>query len=112
MTLVPPPPPGEPPEPIDDGLQAERTTLAWARTALVCAGLTAAAVHLAPSTAGRLVAALVGTIVAATGMGAAWVRMGGLALVPPAAAPRTSPALLTAAVVTADALVLALLLTG
>ena len=99
-------------EPPDRGLQAERTSLAWVRTALVCAGLTAVAVHLASTTTTRAVAAVVGMLVAGAGMAAAWVRVGGLARRPPTVAPRACPALLTVAVVAADALALVLLVAG
>jgi uncharacterized membrane protein YidH (DUF202 family) len=94
------------------GLQAERTTLAWARTALLCAGLALAAAHLADSGPERVLGLVVGGIVAVTGIAAAWLRMGHLAsaVVPDPHVGSASPALLTASVVLADLAVLVILL--
>ena len=94
------------------GLQAERTTLAWARTALLCAGLAVTAVHLADSDVERALALVVGGVVAWAGILAAWLRMGNLssAVAPGPNAPTASPALLAASVVLADLAVLVILL--
>ena len=94
------------------GLQAERTTLAWVRTALVCAGLALTAVHLADSGRERVLALVVGGTVAAAGILAAWLRMGRLSslVAPPPVAPTASPALLAGSVVLADVAVLVILL--
>jgi uncharacterized membrane protein YidH (DUF202 family) len=111
--------PDEPPReagPVDHGpppgLQAERTTLAWARTALLCAGLAVTAVHLADSDRERALALVVGGIVAWAGILAAWLRMGNLAsaVSPGPIAPTASPALLAGSVVLADVAVLVILL--
>jgi hypothetical protein len=94
------------------GLQAERTTLAWVRTALVCAALATTAVHLADTTIERAAAVVVGGAVAIAGLTAAWLRMGGLHHVvePPPAMPAVCAALLAGSVILADVTVLAIVL--
>jgi hypothetical protein len=94
------------------GLQAERTTLAWARTALVCAGLAATTLHLADTTAERALALAVGGLVAVAGLSATWLRMGGLGdpVEPPPKMPGLCPALLAGSVILADVAVLVIVL--
>jgi hypothetical protein len=94
------------------GLQAERTTLAWARTALVCAALATTALHLADTTAERALALVVGGVVATAGLSAAWLRMGGLhdPVEPPPSMPWVCPALLAGSVILADVTVLVIVL--
>jgi hypothetical protein len=99
--------------PTDDhrpppALQAERTTLAWLRTGLLCAALVTISVRLAETDTERLVGAVVGGMVALSGLAAAWLRMGDLQHVievPPVVRP-ACPALLTASVVAANLLAL------
>lgn len=89
-------------------LQAERTTLAWLRTGLLCTALVTISVRLADTDAERLVGVVVGGAVALCGLAAAWLRMGDLQHVieVPPVVRRACPALLTAAVVVADLLAL------
>lgn len=122
MTRVPgPAEPGEPGEPgeppnggeegeREPGLQAERTELAWVRTALVCAGLTTAMVHLAEGTRADVVALVVGLVLGGVGVLATALRVRTLRLPVPAPPPRAGVALLAACVVGADALALVLML--
>lgn len=97
---------------IPPGLQAERTTLAWVRTALVCGGLATVAVHVADSSAERVVALFLGALVAMSGLLAAWLRVGSLerALDPSPTMRTVCPTLLAASVVLADVAVLATML--
>jgi uncharacterized membrane protein YidH (DUF202 family) len=94
----------------DRGLQAERTELAWVRTALVCAGLTTAMLHVADGATSDLVAVVAGLAVGGAGVLAAALRMRTLRRPVPAPPPRSGAALLAACVVAADALTLALML--
>jgi uncharacterized membrane protein YidH (DUF202 family) len=94
----------------DRGLQAERTELAWVRTALVCAGLTTAMLHVTGGTTSDLVALVAGLAIGGAGVLASALRMRTLrrpVLAPP---PRSGVALLAACVVAADVLTLALML--
>ena len=62
----------------DPGLQAERTELAWVRTALSCGGLALVATHLADDRLAFAVAALIGALVALPGLAGAGLRVGTL----------------------------------
>ena len=95
----------------DRGLQAERTELAWVRTALVCAGLITAMLHVTDGTRSALAAVVAGLAVGGAGVLAAGLRMRTLRRPAPAPPPRAGVALLAACVVAADVLTLALMLT-
>jgi len=93
----------------DRGLQAERTELAWVRTALSCGGLALVATHLADDRLGFAVAVAVGALVAAPGLAGARLRVGALrrrgrpgAGAPPVRASSTAVLLLVSTVVLAD----------
>jgi hypothetical protein len=92
------------------GLQAERTQLAWVRTAMAAGALAAVAMRLARGGASLAQAMLFGLVVALPGAAAALARIRALGRhpVPRAAAPWTV-ALLAASLALADALALALL---
>jgi uncharacterized membrane protein YidH (DUF202 family) len=94
------------------GLQAERTQLAWVRTALAAGALAAVATRLTRDGPSLVHAVVFGLVVALPGAAAALARIRALGRqrVPPAAAPWTV-ALLAASLALADALALALLLT-
>lgn len=94
-------------------LQAERTTLAWLRTGLLCTALVTVSVRLADSTVEQLIGAVVGGAVAVAVLAAAWLRMGDLQHfvdVPPVVR-WWCPALLTAAVAGANVMALYFVLT-
>jgi uncharacterized membrane protein (DUF4010 family) len=101
-----------PPVPSVDatGLQAERTQLAWIRTALAAGALAAVATRLAGDRRSLVLASLFGILVALPGAAAALARIRGLERQPVsrAAAPWTV-ALLAGSLMLADALALALL---
>jgi hypothetical protein len=94
-------------------LQAERTTLSWLRTGLLCTALVTISVRLADTTTERRVGAVIGGAVAIAGLSAAWLRMGDLQHVieVPPVVRRWCPALLTVAVVVADLMALYFVLT-
>jgi uncharacterized membrane protein YidH (DUF202 family) len=94
------------------GLQAERTQLAWVRTALAAGALAAVATRLARGGPALAQAMLFGLVVALPGAAAALarIRAPGRPPVPRAAAPWTV-ALLAASLALADAVALALLVT-
>jgi uncharacterized membrane protein YidH (DUF202 family) len=97
--------------PLDrTGLQAERTQLAWARTALAAGALAALATRLTTGGPSPVLAAVAGVIVALPAVAAAWLRIRALQRqpVPRAAAPSTL-ALLATSLALADAMALALL---
>jgi uncharacterized membrane protein YidH (DUF202 family) len=109
------PDPGDPgdsgEEGDDPGLQAERTELAWVRTALVCAALATVSARLAGD--GPPLAASLGSgaAVAVAGVVAAGLRIRALRVQPVSASPpRAAVALLAATVAAAGALSLVLLL--
>jgi hypothetical protein len=90
--------------------QVERTELAWARTALACAGLAAVSAHLAGDDIGLALALALGTVVALPGLVASWWRIRGLRAHPEPAAPRAAGvALLAGSVAAVDVVVLVLL---
>ncbi|MGH9228702.1 MAG: DUF202 domain-containing protein [Acidimicrobiales bacterium] len=92
------------------GLQAERTQLAWVRTALAAGALAAVATRLTGGGPSLVPAVVFGLVVAMPGVAAAWARIRALARqrVPRAAAPWTV-ALLATSLALADALALVLL---
>jgi uncharacterized membrane protein YidH (DUF202 family) len=92
------------------GLQAERTQLAWVRTALAAGALAAVATRLAGDGRSLVLASVFGLLVALPGAAAALARIRSLERqsAPRAAAPWTV-ALLAASLALADALALALL---
>jgi hypothetical protein len=92
------------------GLQAERTQLAWVRTALAAGALAAVTTRLAGRGQSLVLAMVFGLVVAIPGVAAAWARIRTLGRqpVPGAAAPWTV-ALLATSLALADALALALL---
>ena len=92
------------------GLQAERTQLAWIRTALAIGGLAAVATRLAASGPAAVLAVVAGVVVAIPALAAAWRRIRSLRRQPVARAPAPpTVALLAASLALADALTLALL---
>lgn len=91
--------------------QVERTELAWARTALASAGLGALALHLAFNDLGLWPGALIGLLVAAPGLLAAWWRIRDLRTTPFPRPPRLEGvAMLTGTVALAELVTLVLLL--
>ena len=94
------------------GLQAERTQLAWVRTALAIGALVAVATRLAGDARPAVLAVGLGVTAALPGLAAAVVRIRALQrrAVPEAATPSTA-ALLATSLALADVLVLALLIT-
>jgi uncharacterized membrane protein YidH (DUF202 family) len=92
------------------GLQAERTQLAWIRTALAAGALAAVATRLTRGGPSLVFAIAFGLLVAIPGVAAAAARIRALQRqpVPSAAAPWTV-AVLTASLALADAMTLALL---
>lgn len=98
--------------PIRRGLQAERTELAWVRTALACAALTLLALRLSARHSSVTAAVVAAAAVGLTGAVAAAIRTRELRNpLPPTSPSRAGPALLAAAVCLADLLVLAVLMT-
>lgn len=95
----------------DTGLQTERTTLAWTRTALACAGLAALAVRLVDRRAELVAVLAFGLVVALPGLAASWWRLRELRSGPPHPPPRAAVALLAGTIAFVDAVVLVRLLT-
>ncbi len=96
----------------DRGLQAERTELAWVRTALSCGGLAVVATHLADDKFAAAGAVLVGAVVAVPGLVGFRLRIGRLRRGwsgPPRVAGAGAVRLLVATVVLADLIALATL---
>jgi uncharacterized membrane protein YidH (DUF202 family) len=93
----------------DRGLQAERTELAWIRTALSCGALTTVTAHLGSTSVPGIVSAGLGGAVGAVGVAAAVLRIGTLRGPAPAPPPRRAAALLAASIVAADLVALALI---
>ena len=91
------------------GLQAERTELAWIRTALSCGALTTVTAHLGGGSVPGIVSGGLGALVGAIGVTAAVLRIRALRGVGPAPPPRRAVALLAASVVAADLVAVALL---
>jgi uncharacterized membrane protein YidH (DUF202 family) len=103
--------PGRRPEPDPGlaGLQAERTQLAWVRTALACGALAALAARLTGGGLHPAAALMLGSAVALPGLVASLLRIRSLQRQPvPAAATPASVALLTASSALTGALALAL----
>jgi uncharacterized membrane protein YidH (DUF202 family) len=90
------------------GTQAERTEMAWVRTALACAGLAAVATRvLADVDTPLLVVLALAAAVALPGLVASWWRIGGLRVRPEPAPPRVAGvALLAGSVALVDLAVL------
>jgi uncharacterized membrane protein YidH (DUF202 family) len=95
---------------VERGLQAERTELAWIRTALSCGALTTVMAHLGARSVPGLVAAGLGALVGAVGVAAAALRLRTLRAPTPAPPPRRAVALLAASIVAADLITLTLVL--
>lgn len=92
------------------GLQAERTQLAWVRTALAIGALAAVATRLAGDAPSAVLAVGLGVAAALPGLAAAVVRIRALQRrAVPKAAPPSTVALLATSLALADVLVLALL---
>jgi uncharacterized membrane protein YidH (DUF202 family) len=91
------------------GLQAERTELAWIRTALACGALTTITGQLGSASVPGIVSAGLGGAVGAVGVAAAVLRIRTLRLPTPAPPPRGAVALLAASIVAADLVALALM---
>jgi uncharacterized membrane protein YidH (DUF202 family) len=92
------------------GLQAERTQLAWVRTALAIGALVAVATRLAGGDESTVLAAVLGVSAALPGLTAALLRIRTLQRQPvPEAATPSTVALLATSLALADGLVLALL---
>ncbi len=89
------------------GGQAERTEMAWVRTALACAGLAAVTLHVVDADTTLLLVLALGVAVAMPGLVAAWWRVGELRRRPEPAPPRVAGvALLAGTVVVVDLVVL------
>ncbi len=89
------------------GAQAERTEMAWVRTALASGGLGAVAVRMSGADA-LWISLGVGVLVSLPGLIASWWRIRSLRVHPEPPAPRTAGVvLLVATVVLVDLLVLA-----
>ena len=102
MSSDPPPP---------SGLQAERTELAWVRTALSVTGLALVAGRVGPDPVSAQIALAIGVAVMALGLAACLLRTRSLSsLARPVTASTVSVALLAASVTVADVMVLALIL--
>ena len=97
-------------EEADPGLQAERTSLAWLRTALSCAGIAAVASRLTDAPGPRLAAVVAGLLVGVAGVTAWWLRSDRLHGAAPPEAPFACAALLAGAIAVADLVAVALLL--
>jgi uncharacterized membrane protein YidH (DUF202 family) len=99
------------PRPRDrTGLQAERTQLAWIRTALATGALVAIATRLAGGGRSTVLAIVLGLVVALPGAAAALLRIRALGRGPvPRPALRSTVGLLATSVVLADVAALALL---
>jgi hypothetical protein len=90
--------------------QVERTEMAWARTALACAGLAALSASGVNSGASAWVALVVGGLVAVPGLVASGWRIRGLRAAPQPNPPRTlGVALLAGSVAVVDVVMLVLL---
>jgi putative membrane protein len=96
-------------EEADPGLQAERTSLAWLRTALSCAGLAGLTANLVETGDARIAAVVAGLLVGTAGLLAAWYRSHALTDDTPGAAPLACGALLAGAVAGADVIAIVLL---
>lgn len=96
----------------DRGLQAQRTELAWVRTALGCGALAVLAIHLADERLPVGLAVLIGGAVAAPGLAGCGLRLQALRSRRPMAAPARVAAvrLLVATVAAADLVALGALL--
>jgi uncharacterized membrane protein YidH (DUF202 family) len=94
----------------DLGLQAERTALAWTRTALACAGLAAVSLRLVDRRVDLAAVLVIGAVVAVPGLAAAWWRLRDLRAGQPHVPPRRSVALLALTIAVVDAAVLARML--
>ncbi|HET6949454.1 MAG TPA: DUF202 domain-containing protein [Acidimicrobiales bacterium] len=97
----------------DRGLQAERTELAWVRTALACGALGAISARVGAASLPLAAALLLGALAALPGLAASATRIAALrAFGLPAAPRRRDVALLAGSVVAADLVVLAVLVAG
>jgi len=93
------------------GLQAERTELAWVRTALSVTGLALVAGRVGPDPVSLPVAVAIGVAVMALGLAACLLRTRSLSSrTRPVAASTVSVTLLAASVTAADLVALALIL--